>query len=202
MTSHQTACHECDLLITVPEIGEGERADCPRCGGLITARPRNGIQRALAFALAGVVFLIISLLYPFLSFSSSGLESVMSLTEASLTIYEERSTSLAVIIFVTIIAAPAVLLAAILALTLPLVLKIRVPWLREVGKLLTVLTEWNMVEVFIIGVIVSLVKIMKLATVIMGLSFWAYIAFTICLVAAMSGLDTWRLWAEIEDNSA
>lgn len=202
MTSHQTACHECDLLITVPEIAEGERADCPRCGGLITARPRNGIQRALAFALAGVIFLIISLLYPFLSFSSSGLESVMSLTEASLTIYEERSTSLAVIIFVTIIAAPAVLLAAILALTLPLVLKIRVPWLREVGKLLTVLTEWNMVEVFIIGVIVSLVKIMKLATVIMGLSFWAYIAFTICLVAAMSGLDTWRLWAEIEDNSA
>jgi paraquat-inducible protein A len=202
MMFHQTACHECDLLITVPEIREGERADCPRCGGLITARPRNGIQRALAFALAGVVFLIISLLYPFLSFSSSGLESVMSLTEASLTIYEERSTSLAVIIFVTIIAAPAVLLAAILALTLPLVLKIRVPWLREVGKLLTVLTEWNMVEVFIIGVIVSLVKIMKLATVIMGLSFWAYIAFTICLVAAMSGLDTWRLWAEIEDNSA
>ena len=202
MTSHQTACHECDLLITVPEIGEGERADCPRCGGLITARPRNGIQRALAFALAGIVFLIISLLYPFLSFSSSGLESVMTLTEASLTIYEERSTSLAAIIFVTIIAAPAVLLATILALTLPLVLRIRVPWLREVGKLLAVLTEWNMVEVFIIGVIVSLVKIMKLATVIMGLSFWAYIAFTICLVAAMSGLDTWRLWAEIEDNSA
>jgi paraquat-inducible protein A len=202
MTSHRTACHECDLLITVPEIGEGERADCPRCGGLITARPRNGMQRALAFALAGVIFLIISLLYPFLSVSSSGLESVMTLTEASLTIYDERSTSLAVIIFVTIIAAPAVMLTAILALTFPLVLGIRVPWLREVGKLLTVLTEWNMVEVFIIGVIVSLVKIMKLATVIMGLSFWAYIAFTICLVAAMSGLDTWRLWAEIEDSSA
>jgi paraquat-inducible protein A len=202
MTSHQTACHECDLLITVPEIAEGERADCPRCGGLITARPRNGIQRALAFALAGVIFLIISLLYPFLSFSSSGLESVMTLTEASLTIYEERSTSLAIIIFAAIIAAPAVMLAAILALTLPLVLKIRVPWLREAGKLLTVLTEWNMVEVFIIGVIVSLVKIMKLATVIMGLSFWAYIAFTICLVAAMSGLDTWRLWTAIEENSA
>ena len=202
MTSHRTACHECDLLITVPEIGEGERADCSRCGGLITARPRNGLQRALAFALAGVIFLIISLLYPFLSFSSSGLESVMTLTEASLTIYDERSTSLAVIIFITIIAAPAVMLTAILALTFPLVLGIRVPWLREVGKLLAVLTEWNMVEVFIIGVIVSLVKIMKLATVIMGLSFWAYIAFTICLVAAMSGLDTWRLWVEIEDNSA
>ena len=59
-----------------------------------------------------------------------------------------------------------------------------------------------MVEVFIIGVIVSLVKIMKLATVILGISFWAYIVFTLCLVAALSGLDRWRVWGEIEALSS
>ena len=200
--SHQTACPECDLLITVPHVAEGERAVCPRCDSMITQRPHSGLERALAFSVAAAIFLIISLLYPFLSFSSSGLESVMTLPQASFTIYEERSTALAVIIFITIIGAPALMLIALIALTVPLVLKVRAPWLRGTGKLLTVLTEWNMVEVFIIGVIVSLVKIMKLATVILGISFWAYIVFTLCLVAALSGLDRWRVWGEIEALSS
>lgn len=190
------------MLITVPHVAEGERAVCPRCDSMITQRPRSGLERALAFSVAAAIFLIISLLYPFLSFSSSGLESVMTLPQASFTIYEERSTALAVIIFITIIGAPALMLFSLIALTVPLVLKLRVPWLRGVGKLLTVLTEWNMVEVFIIGVIVSLVKIMKLATVILGISFWAYIVFTLCLVAALSGLDRWRVWGEIEALSS
>jgi paraquat-inducible protein A len=54
------------------------------------------------------------------------------------------------------------------------------------------------VEVFVVGTIVSLVKIAKLATVILGLSFWAYVAFAICLTAALSGLDRLQVWAAIE----
>ncbi|MGI9290664.1 MAG: paraquat-inducible protein A [Gammaproteobacteria bacterium] len=169
---------------------------------MITQFPRQGIQRTLAFSIAAAIFLIISLVYPFLSFSSSGLESVMTLPEASLTIYKDGDLPLAVIIFGTIIGAPALLLCALLALTFPLVIQKSVPWLRSTGKLVIFLNEWNMVEVFIIGVIVSLVKIAKLATVILGLSFWAYIVFTVCLVAAMSGLDRWRVWNQIEDLSA
>lgn len=174
---------------------------CPRCGGLISSRPKQGMQRALAFTIAAIIFLVISLLYPFLSFSSSGVESVMTLTEASFTIYQEDSPFLAAIIFITIIGAPGLLLVALLALTLPIVLDKRAPWLPIVGRAVFTLSEWNMVEVFIIGVIVSLVKIAKLATVVLGLSFWAYIVFTICMVAALSGLDRWQVWHEIEARS-
>ena len=50
-----------------------------------------------------------------------------------------------------------------------------------------------------IGVIVSLVKIMAMATVIIGLSFWAYAAFTILFTLALSNLDRYQCWAMIEE---
>ena len=55
-----------------------------------------------------------------------------------------------------------------------------------------------MVEVFVIGVIVSLVKLASLATVVLGISFWAYVGFSICLTAAMTSLDRAYVWDEIE----
>ena len=195
---NHTACAECDLLIAVPDIRDGERADCPRCGNVITRRPRQGTERALAFAIAACVFLVISLSFPFLSFSRSGLENVMTLPEAALVIYNEQNHALAAVVFVAIIGAPAALLAVLLALTVPLVLERPAPWLRQAAKLVFKLSDWSMQEVFIIGAIVSLVKIAKLATVVLGFSFWAYIVFTICLTAALSGLDRFQVWQAIE----
>ena len=70
------------------------------------------------------------------------------------------------------------------------------------GKLLFFLSPWGMSEVFVIGVIVSLVKLHHMAHVVLGVSFWAYVAFTLCFTAAMSSLDRFEVWEEIERCSA
>lgn len=197
-----TACEECDLLMGLPDIREGERALCPRCGHTVTQNPKQGLERALAFALAGCVFFAISLAFPFLTLSNGGIENVMTLPEASIAIWREQDPALAVIVFVAILALPVALLAAIIALVTPLILNRRVDWLPQLGKLMFRLNDWAMVEVFVIGTIVSLVKIAKLATVILGLSFWAYIVFAICLTAALSGLDRVQVWGAIEESQA
>ena len=72
------------------------------------------------------------------------------------------------------------------------------PWLVAAGRLLFVLNPWSMVEVFIIGVLVSLVKIGAMANVVLGVSFWAYLGFAICFTATFSSLDRLRMWREIE----
>jgi paraquat-inducible protein A len=91
----------------------------------LTQRPRQGFERALSFALAGCVFFVISLSFPFLSFSSSGIENVMTLPEASIAIYRQHDAILAAIVFVAIIALPIALLVAVIALTFPLVQGLR-----------------------------------------------------------------------------
>jgi paraquat-inducible protein A len=66
------------------------------------------------------------------------------------------------------------------------------------GRLVFTLEPWSMAEVFVIGAIVSLVKIAAMAGVVLGLSFWAYIAFCVCFTAALSSLDRAYVWDAIE----
>jgi paraquat-inducible protein A len=72
------------------------------------------------------------------------------------------------------------------------------PWLVPAGRLLFSLNPWSMVEVFVIGVLVSLVKIGAMATVILGISFWSYVAFALCFIGTFTNLDRFSMWRRIE----
>jgi paraquat-inducible protein A len=97
-----------------------------------------------------------------------------------------------------IIYIPALLLLLMVSISIPLLFGLRVPWLRFAARSVFSLQNWAMVEVFIIGVIVSLVKIAAMATVVLGISFWAYVAFSICFTLALATLDRYQCWEMIE----
>jgi hypothetical protein len=46
--------------------------------------------------------------------------------------------------------------------------------------------RWNMVEIFLLGVLVCLLKLGNLITLTLGPSFWAVVGLTACLIAAVA----------------
>jgi paraquat-inducible protein A len=192
------ACHECDLLVSLGDLREGDQAVCPRCGYVLSSRSRNGLQRAIAFSMAAAIFLVFANLFPFLAIEASGLESEMVLGQAIVNLYKGGEAIVASIVFAFIVVIPGVILVLVSALAIPLTQGTYRPWLKPAARFIYELNSWSMAEVFIIGVIVSLVKIGQMATVIIGISFWAYAAFTICFTAAVASLDRLELWDEIE----
>lgn len=202
-SQHRLACIQCDLLVTFPALREGERAGCPRCGHVLSSRTPNGLARALAFALGAAVLLALANAFPFLSLEAKGLESVMTLPRAALELYREGYGTMAAMVLAFIAGVPALMIAVLIALVTALLRQQRrATWLVPAGRVLFWLTPWSMVEVFVIGVIVSLVKLHHMAHVVLGVSFWAYVAFTLCFTAAMSSLDRFEVWEEIERCSA
>jgi len=197
-SAEPVACIECDLLVEVGELGEKQRAECPRCGNLLTAPAADGLTRTLAFALAACVLLVLANSFPFLAFKAKGLEQVMTLPRTAVQLYADGYASLAVLVLGPIVGIPALVLATLVALIVPLRRRVPAPWLVPAGRLLFLLSPWSMVEVFVIGVLVSLVKIGAMATVVLGISFWAYVGFAICLTAGLSSLDRLQMWREIE----
>jgi paraquat-inducible protein A len=59
------------------------------------------------------------------------------------------------------------------------------------------LMPWSMAEIFLIGILVAFVKIVTLADVSLGMSFWAYVLFTVCMVVVTLYPDKRRLWARV-----
>ncbi len=192
------ACHGCDLLVDVADLQHGERAYCPRCGHFLTRYRHDMMNRVLAFSIAAIILMLVSLSYPFLSFASSGLESVMTLRAAPGALWDYGMHALALMVAAFILLIPAFILLLLVAISVPMLMGVPAPWLSASTRLLFELETWAMVEVFIIGVIVSLVKIAAMATVVLGISFWAYAAFTICFTLAMTTLDRYQCWEMIE----
>jgi paraquat-inducible protein A len=57
---------------------------------------------------------------------------------------------------------------------------------------------WNMVEVFLLGVLVSLLKLAKVADVQFGIGFWAFAGVMLCMAGAVAGIDREELWDRLE----
>ena len=192
------ACHECDLLVTIGNLDEGATASCPRCGHVLVKNMPDGLTRALAFSLAAAISLVFANLFPFLSLEASGLEQVMTLPQSAYELYLDGYWTIALLVMGPIMGIPALMLATVVALVIPLLRDQPAGWLVSAAHFLSFLNPWSMVEVFVIGVLVSLVKIGAMATVILGISFWAYIAFALCFIGAVTSLDRVLLWRRIE----
>lgn len=191
-------CPHCDLLVDISKLRAGHFAVCPRCGGGLSRKRADAYNKVVSYALSALVALAMSCAFPFLSFSQAGLESTMTLIETPGMLWDNGLPAVALLVAAFIIVIPAVVMLLMLALCLPLRNGRWRPWLVPLGRWVFHLRHWAMVEVFIIGVIVSLVKIAHMAHVALGISFWAYIGFTVLFTLAVATLDRVQVWQTID----
>lgn len=193
------ACHECDLLVGINEPAMHARANCPRCGHTLAVYVPEGLTKTLAFSIAAGLLLVFSNCFPFLSLEASGIVQVMTLPRTAYVLYLDGYWTIALLVMLPIIGIPALMVAAMMALPIQLNRGEPAGWLVPTARLLFFLNPWSMVEVFVIGVMVSLIKIGHMAHVVLGIAFWAYVAFALCFIAALTNLDRLHLWRQIEE---
>jgi len=196
MNDH-TACHSCDLLVQLPVLQAGEKAHCPRCGHLLSRRIHNGHGLSLAFAASALLFLVLSLQFPFLAFEAQGHVQQMTLLQSASALVALDFLPLALLLVLFILVLPALLLLLLVVVLVQLGLDEHSHWTKRFTHWLFAIEPWCMVEVFLIGVLVSLIKISAMADIVLGLSFWAYILFTLSMTAALSSLDKHYLWHQL-----
>ena len=185
-------------MFDVSDLADGETARCSRCGHFLTRYRADELSRVMAFTVSALILLALACSFPFMQFKASGLESLMTLPQAALELWRNGMPDLAFLVAAFIILIPAAVLILIVILLGALMMQRPYPFLATLGRLIFSLQNWSMVEVFFIGVLVSLVKISHMASVLLGISFWAYAAFTILFTLAVSGLDRFHCWRRIE----
>jgi len=197
-SSRHLACPDCDALFTEPAVSAGERVVCPRCGAsLLSCRP-HAVQRAAAFTFSAAFFFVLANAFPFLTLRADYRESDMVLAGSVSGLEHQGFPVLAAMVAVFTLAAPTLLIATLLYVLVPLLRDRQLPGAALVCRGIHEARRWNMVEVFLLGVLVSLLKLGKLATLTLGTSFWAFVGLIICLAAALSAIDHRELWAKLE----
>lgn len=192
------ACHDCDLLCQIGEVPEGGAAYCVRCGCVLRKKQRNSIERTLALTMAASVLFAVANVFPFLSFEMRGRVTETTLATGVFDLWEQGVPEIAVLVGFTAVFAPFAQLALLLYVLLPVHLG-RVPWqMSRMFRLLRRIQPWSMMEVFLVGILVAVTKLVDMASVLPGLALWAFGALIVVLAGAMASLDPEAVWERLE----
>lgn len=196
--NERVACQFCDAVQPAPSLEEGEVAICGHCGEtLYQNRPRS-LSRCVGFSLAALFFLIIAHSFPFLTMEAAGNRTELGLWEATYALYADHAVLLSALTFFFTIVTPIVMSCGLLYVCAPLMSGKAMPGALIVTRWIQLSEPWSMLEVFLLGFIVSLLKLGHLAEIHFQTGLWALVAVVFCLAAAMAGIDRRELWDRLE----
>ncbi|MBA3012705.1 MAG: paraquat-inducible protein A [Proteobacteria bacterium] len=191
------ACHECDLLHMRAPVPEGGKALCTRCGAFLYQNIPNSIDRSLALYLAAFMLLIMANCFPFLSLKISGRFVENYFLSGALMLYRQGMGEVGLLVLVTSVVFPFLTITGMLYVLLPIKFGYK-PWhMPLVYRLVKVVKPWSLVSVFMLGVLISFVKLLDLATILPGISMYSFIGLMVVLAAAQANLDASSIWQPI-----
>jgi len=195
-----TACHECDLLQREPILPPGGIACCRRCNAVLFRDIPDSVDRGLAFTLGAAFLFIISNVFPIVGLEAAGIRSATSLYGAVEMIWKNDMEGVAALVFITTILIPAVQLSLMLYVLLPLKLGQAPQGLAPILRVLQSVRPWSMTQVFILGVLVALVKLVHLAHVVPGIALWTFGGLILLFTGAMASFNMHELWNMVRDD--
>ena len=199
-TTSLIACHECDLLHKIQPLPEGGAARCVRCDALLYYEKKDSLDRTLALTTAGLVLFIVANTFPFLAMKSGSIVRETTLITGVKGLYLQGMESLALLVFLTSILVPFVHIAGMLYVLVPLKFN-RVPRnLALVYRFIRSLQPWGMMEVFMLGILVSYVKLAKMAKIIPGLAIYSFVVLIFVLAGAAASLDPRIVWDRLGES--
>lgn len=195
--SWQRACHECDLLLSGALAPPGRKLVCPRCNVTLHRNPRNSLRYTGALCLTGLLLFIPTLYLPLLSFSLFTFGADNTLLNGVVALYREGYVWLSSLVLFCSVVAPLgkfLLLAficwgsAFALLQRPVATAVR--WYQH-------LKEWGMLDVYMLGILVALVKMSDLGKMEVGTGLYCFVATMLVANLTSLSFDPQVVWARM-----
>lgn len=192
----EIACIHCDLLLNPKPLQSGEKAVCPRCHQVLYFDDKS-LLHSIALLITALIVYLPAVSLPFLSMETAGQTHTMSLISSIATIAQGKTALLAAVVLMLVLLLPLVKLLGLLMITLPLSQGKAPKFTRLSTRYLLQLTPWSMLEVYLIGVLITLVKLTSYADIHFLGGFYAFVLLIILNAVISMRLPRQRLWQAI-----
>jgi paraquat-inducible protein A len=188
------ACQTCGLVQQVGEVPKNSAAKCARCHFKLFHRLANSRARTLAFSLAALILYFPANLYPLITADYQGQHTQTTVFQGIKSLYNHDQYFIAALVFCTSIFTPALKIIGLLFIALTL------DWPRWkkgrawIYKVIRIIDPWNMLEVFLLAIGVSLVELGEVATVHPGRGVFSFAAVVVLTLLATLSFDSRLLW--------
>ncbi len=194
-----TACHACDLIIAEGDIPLHSKLLCPRCGSPLYEPKENTVNNTLALVITGLILLWPAISMPILEMSILGDTSFNTLLNAAIKIFEAGYYWVAFVVFFTSILAPFVKFSVLCTVLLHIKAKRYTPVLPVLFRYYVKLDAWEMLDVYLISMMVAVIKLFDIASIHTGLGLFCLLGLLATSILVSVTLDKKQIWEHIED---
>ena len=194
LVSQFVVCRDCDALQKSRSLSRGELLACHQCGARLRESGSEHLHRVLPLTLAAGVCFLLANSCPIVAIEVAGNRSSTSLIGAILELYRQGVPGVALLVLLTAVVAPATQIVLLAYAFWSLAVRRRLPAVAPIVRLLHHVRPWSMAEVFMLGALVSLVKLAGVARVIPGIGMWALFAMIFLTAAAQAAFDVKGYW--------
>jgi len=191
------ACHECDLLMRKPVLQHDEKAQCPRCGYELYAHRHNVVNRSLALVLTALLLFVPANFLPIMQLHLLGQTSDDTVWSGVLGLYNSEMRGVAVVVFLCSMAIPLLKLLCQLAVLLSIRLNVGRSYGLLCYRIYHHLRDWGMLEVYFMGVLVAIVKLVDLAELTIGLGLFCFISLLLIQVWLEVVMSPHQIWSAL-----
>ena len=194
------ACRQCDTLLPMPLLSEGQKAICGCCGAELFSKKKNAINRTIAVAIAGLFLFFPAIFLPIVGIGAAGLYNDASLIDCITILIDGRNYIIAFAVFMFTVAIPTVRLITALYISLSIKFRRIKPSLLVFFRSYHMFDTWTMIHVFFMGVIVSMYKLSALAAMNIDGGLYCMILLLFCSTLVSVTMDQHSIWQELEQS--
>lgn len=187
------ACAQCDLLHRRIVLPKRAVARCRRCNAVLYQKHGATLERMLAVILTAMIVFLIANSFPIVELQAQGITTRTTLGGAIIRLWQAQKQEIAVLVLLSTIIFPLSEMLALIYLILPLWLRRRAPAFDDMLRIVIAVRPWGMIEVFMLGALVTLVKLSSVARLITEPALYAFGVLTL-LSALISTYDPRSLW--------
>lgn len=192
------ACHTCG------RVSPAEEGLCPRCGSRLHLRKPNSIQNSVALMAAAAALYIPSHILPVMTTVELGIVTHNTIVGGMLTFWRTGAYPIAIVIFTASILIPFLKIVALTWLCLAATGHVH-PSPRALGRLYwftELLGRWSMIDIFVVGILVSVVQLGNYMTVLPGPGALAFGGVVVLTMFAAMSFDPRLLWDRLDEMPA
>lgn len=196
------ACPDCDLLLHHVGLARSHKALCPRCGKMLYSAKKDSLDKTLALSFSGLVLYLPANFMSLMTLDTLGLQQTASVYDGVMALYQHQYFFVALMVALTCLVFPLIKLSLLFMVSLALKLKFYPGALRLCLRWYHHLDEWGMLEVYMVGILVTIVKMYHMAHIHYDTGFFCFIGLLWVALGSSVVLDKRLFWRLIEQKTS
>jgi len=192
------ACPECDLLIRQTHTGPGVKCFCPRCRCIVSHAKKDTVKRTLILSLTGLILFIPAMILPIMTLDTFGLEQSANIIQGARALFLSGFHMVGIIVMLTAVIIPLLKLLFMFYVSLAIRMGAHPKNLAFTFRVYQRMDEWGMLEICMLGILISIIKLKDLAEISYGTGLFCFAALLIITLVSSVTLDERKYWSLIQ----